>query len=178
MKTAPWAFSFKYLVHKPAFFLVSGRWQTCRKLLGLLTTINVSFEVPIKVAFILVHKGAAKLQALKHFLHSKKVFYIVNLPILMQQRLWRLVVLQLLGSQIWLKFFSDMRSVSRSVLTSNLLPFFSVSPITTQYVFVSSISVVGGHSLQISQASQICKICAFASNQLKTIAKIEGHQME
>ena len=33
-------------------------------------------------------------------------------------------------------------------------------------------------SLQISQLSQICEICAFASNQLKAIAKIEGHQME
>ena len=28
--------------------------------------------------------------------------------------------------------------------------------------------------LQISGISQICKICAFACNQLKTIAKIEG----
>ena len=56
--------------------------------------------------------------------------------------------------------------------------YLEVSPITTQYVFVSSISVVWGKSLQISQATQICKIYAFASNQLKIIAKIEGHQME
>ena len=56
-------------------------------LAGLVTPINVSFEVPKKVAVILVHKVAAKLPALKHFLHSKKAFCVVDFPILMQQRL-------------------------------------------------------------------------------------------
>ena len=39
--------------------------------------IDLSFEVPKKVAVILVHKGAAKLPTLKHFLHLKKAFYFL-----------------------------------------------------------------------------------------------------
>ena len=48
---------------------------------------------------------------------------------------------------------------------------------TSRQVFAISISVVWGKKLPISQATQICKIYAFASNQLKAIAKNEGHQM-
>ena len=56
--------------------------------------------------------------------------------------------------------------------------YLEVSPITTKCVFISSISVVWGKRLQISLVSRICEICSFASNQLKAIAKNEGHQME
>ena len=61
--------------------------------------MNVSFEVPKIVAVILVHKGAAKLPALKHFLHSKKAFCVVDFPILMQQRLQGPAILQPLSAQ-------------------------------------------------------------------------------
>ena len=40
------------------------------------------------------------------------------------------------------------------------------------------ILVVWGKRLQISLVSRIFEICSFASNQLKAIAKKEGHQME
>lgn len=40
--------------------------------------------------------------------------------------------------------------------------YLEVSPITTQYVFVSSISAVWGKRLQISLVSRICEIYAFA----------------
>ena len=65
----------------------SGGHSTCNKLFGPLTPFDMSFEVPKKVLVILVHQGAAKLPALKHFLHSKKAFCVVDFPILMQQRL-------------------------------------------------------------------------------------------
>ena len=75
--------SIKYLVRKPAFFLkcLTGVKHATNSL-GL-SHQYVSFEDPKKVAVILVHKRAAKLPALKHFLHSKTAFCVVDFPILM-----------------------------------------------------------------------------------------------
>ena len=45
--------------------------STCTKLLGLLTSINMIFNVPKKVLVILVNQGAVKLTVLKVFVTLK-----------------------------------------------------------------------------------------------------------
>ena len=71
-------------------------------------------------------------------------------------------------SQLWLAW-DICRLFPQTIEILVVKTYLEVSPITTQYVFVSSISVVWGKSLQISKGSQICKICASASNELKNI---------
>ena len=110
MKTAPYTFSIKWLVHKPAFFLecLAGV-KHASKFLAFSHQLMWVLRLPKSSSHPCAQRGCKTASPQTFFTLKKKAFYVVDFPILMQQILWGLAVLQPLGVQGWLVLFRNLK---------------------------------------------------------------------